>query len=289
MNGSEVRIDPKHPKILGDATGHYIAGSFVFILGLWWSIKTILKYICKQQKRSSSLITPNFFSRAEIVEAIMMIVMASAGIITLFYNYEKLKSLPHKEMQMIKTLHWQHCIMYMFLAVMGVTKILCFIVSSLPVSLVKLMTSNAFFVEAFVFYNHPSSSVLVDNFVHKVLNLSALLIALAAFIEFLLTKNNVVLELLRSSLTMLQAACFLQIGFILFPKNKEHAWDLNDSINTSTVATFFCAYYALTYVIIGVNYVLISRFIKWKLSKPCPSEMQSLKNYEQQEDSEDDM
>ncbi|XP_028616133.1 transmembrane protein 45A-like [Grammomys surdaster] len=275
--------------IMGDATGHYLAGSFVFILGLWWSIRTILKYICKQQKRSSSLITPNFFSRAEIVEAITIIVMALAGIIALFSVQGKTKMLPHKEMQMAKNLHWQHFIMYVFFAMIGVTKISCFTISSLPVSLVKLMTSNAFFVEAFVFYNHSRGSILVDIFVHQLVNFSAFLTGLAAFVEFLLTKNNVVLELLKSSLTMLQGFCFFQIGFILYPKNTEHAWDLNDHNNISTLAVFFCAYYALTYVIIGVNYVLVSWFIKWKLSKPCPSEIQFLKNYEQQNDSEDDM
>ncbi|EDM11038.1 similar to Dermal papilla derived protein 7 (predicted), isoform CRA_a [Rattus norvegicus] len=220
MNGSEARIGSKHSKILGDATGHFLAGSFILILGLWWSTKSILKYICKQQKRSSSLITPKFFSRAEILEGIVISVMA---------------------------------------------------------------------LIAFIFYNHPRSNALLDKFLHHQLNLGAFLTGLAAFIEFLLTKNNVVLELLTSSFAMLQGACFLQIGFVLYPTNIEHAWDLNDPNNSMIFSTLFGAYYASIYVIIGVNYALVSWFIKLKLSKPCPSEIQSLKNYEQHEDSEDDM
>ncbi|GAB1300340.1 2310005G13Rik protein [Apodemus speciosus] len=274
---------------MGDAAGHFLPGSFLVILGLWWSTRSILKYICKQQKKASSLITPKFFSRTEILEGIVIVVMALAGIIGLFSVFGKPKMLPHKEMQLVRSQHWQHVIMYLVLAMLGVTKILCFTISSLPVSLVKLMSSNAFFVEAFIIYNHPQSPILVNSFAHQLLVVSAFLAGLAAFIEFLLTKNNVVLELLRSSFAMLQGACFFQIGFVIFPKNMEHAWDLNDHINTTILATFFCAYYMLTYVIIGVNYALVSWFIKWKLSKPCPSEIQFLKNYEQQEDSEEDI
>lgn len=197
--------------------------------------------------------------------------------------------LPPKDIQLAKLLHWQHVIMYTVFAMLGVTKVLCFTISSLPISFIKLMTSNMFFVEAFILYNHPRSNVLLDKFIHHRLNLSAFLTGLAAFIEFLLTKNNVVLELLTSSFAMLQGACFFQIGFVLFPTNKEHAWDLNDPNNTMILSIFFGAYYALTYVIIGVNYALVRWFIKWKLSKLCPTEIQSLNNYEQQEDSEDDM
>ncbi|XP_052015074.1 transmembrane protein 45A-like [Apodemus sylvaticus] len=279
----------RHNVVMGDAAGHFLPGSFLLILGLWWSTRSILKYICKQQKRSSSLITPKFFSRTEILEGIVIIVMALAGIIGLFSVYGKVKMLPHKQLKLVRTQHWQHVIMYVVLAMLGVTKISCFTITSLPVSLVNLMSSNAFFVEAFIIYNHPQSPILVDKFAHQQLVFSAFLAGLAAFIEFLLTKNNVVLELLRSSFTMLQGACFFQIGFVIFPKNMENAWDLNDHINTTILATFFCAYYMLTYVIIGVNYALVSWFIKWKLSKPCPSEIQFLKNYEQQEDSEEDM
>ncbi|XP_031220578.1 transmembrane protein 45A-like [Mastomys coucha] len=161
-------------------------------------------------------------------------------------------------MLLAKIRYWQHVILYVVVLMVGMTKILCFTISSLPVSLVKLMTSNIFFVEAFIIYNHPPSLILVEIFVHQLLIFSALLSGLATFIEFLLTKNNVVLELLRSSLTMLQGACFLQIGFVLYPKNIEHSWDLNDLNSTMTLSIFFCAYYLSTYVIIGVNYVLVS-------------------------------
>lgn len=53
--------------------------------------------------------------------------------------------------------------------------------------------------------------------------------------------------------------CFkTQIGFVLFPTNIEHAWDLNDPNNSMIFSTLFGAYYASIYVIIGVNYALVS-------------------------------
>uniref|UniRef100_A0A8C6HBF4 Transmembrane protein 45A2 n=1 Tax=Mus spicilegus TaxID=10103 RepID=A0A8C6HBF4_MUSSI len=289
MNGSGARVGPYHPKVPGDAGGHILPGVFLVTIGLWWSTKSILKYICKQQKRSSSLITPQFLSRAEILEGIVIIVMVLVAMVGQFYWIVNIKLSPHKEMQEAQLRNWQHIIMYVVLAMLGVTKILCFTISSLPVSLITLMLSNIFFVEAFLIHNHPKSLIVVDSYVHQLLKFSALLAGLAAFIEFLLTKNNVVMELLRSSLTMLQGACFVQIGFILYPKDMEHAWDLNDVNNTITLSIYFGVYYASTYVIIGVNYVLVSWFIKWKLSKLYPSEIQFLKDYEQQEDSEDGM
>ncbi|XP_021064514.1 transmembrane protein 45A-like [Mus pahari] len=289
MNGSGARIGPSHPKVSGDAEGHILPGLFLVTLGLWWSTKSILKYICKQQKRFSFLITPQFLSRAEILEGIAIIVVVLVAMTGQFYWIVNVKPSPHKEMQEDQIRNWQHVIIYVVLAMLGVIKILCFTISSLPVSLITLMLSNSFFVEAFLIHNHPKSLMVVDSYVHQLVKFTALLAGLTAFIEFLLAKNNVVMELLRSSLTMLQGACLAQIGFILYPKDMEHAWDLNDVNNTAILSIYFGVYYASTYVIIGVNYVLVSWFIKWKLSKVYPSEIQFLKNYEQQEDSEDGM
>lgn len=55
------------------------------------------------------------------------------------YNY--------KEGQWVELLNWHHFTMYFFFGLLGVANILCFIISSLPTSLTKLMLSNALFVE----------------------------------------------------------------------------------------------------------------------------------------------
>ncbi|XP_051047658.1 transmembrane protein 45A [Phodopus roborovskii] len=288
MNGSETTTDHKHPKVLGDFPGHILPGVLFFIVALWWSIKIILKHVCKQQKRASFLFTKEFFYRAEILEGIVLVGMALVGIIGLYLVLGKRNKLPDKESQLALVLHWHHLAIYIFFAMLGGTKILCFTISSLPVSLVKLMLSNAFFVDAFIFHNHTYDRTLVDTFGHQLLSFAIFLAGLVAFIEFL-TKNNVILELLRSSLTMLHGMWFLQVAFILYPKNRDHAWDLSDHSNVMFLTSCFSFYYALTYVIIGINYALVTWLVNWRLSKLCISETQLLKNPEQQEESENEM
>ncbi|XP_040606575.1 transmembrane protein 45A-like isoform X2 [Mesocricetus auratus] len=259
MNGSEARTDSKHPKVIGDFPGHFLPGVLFFIIALWWIIKNILKHVCEQQKRSSFLLTKEFFIRAEIMEGIVIVGMAIVGITGLYLMLGKRNQLPDKESQLVLVLHWHHLAIYFFFAMLGGTKILCFTIRSLPVSLVKLMLSNALFVDGLV-----------------------------AFLE-LFTKNNLILKLLRSSLTMLHGLWFLQVAFVLYPKNRDHAWDLSDHSNVMFLASCFCFYYALTYFIIGINYALITWLVKWRLSKLCTSETQLLKSPEQQEESENEM
>ncbi|XP_021482298.1 transmembrane protein 45A-like [Meriones unguiculatus] len=289
MNDSETRTGPGHQRVTGDFAGHALPGLLFFIMAFWWSMKSILKYVCKHQKRASFLITKNFFTRVEILEGIVLIGMAATGIIGLFSVLKNGGRYSDKEYRLIQILHWHHVVMYSFFALLGVTKILCFTISSLPVSLVKLMLSNAFLVEAFIFFNHNHGRMLVESFAHQLVSFAGLLAGLVAFIEFLSTKNNVALELMRSSFMMLQGMWFLQLAFILFPKDRAHDWNLEDPSNVSLFAVYFGFYYAVTYVIIGINYVLITWFIKWRLSKSCLSDVQLLKYHEQQEEPEDDM
>ncbi|KAL6091712.1 hypothetical protein STEG23_031839, partial [Scotinomys teguina] len=69
----------------------------------------------------------------------------------------------------------------------------------------------------------------------------------------------------------------------------DNAWDLSDPSNVLVLTICFCLYYALTYVIIGINYGLITWLVKWRLSKLCTLETQLLKNHEQEEESEDEI
>ncbi|OBS79802.1 hypothetical protein A6R68_21996, partial [Neotoma lepida] len=242
--------------VMGDFPGHLFAGMLCFVIALWWSIKSILKHVCKQQKKYSSLITKEFFFRAELLEGIGMIGTISIGIIGL-YSVRVKQNPSSEEFQLVRLMHWHHLAIYVFFALIGGTKILCFTISSLPVSLVKLMLSNAFFVEAFIFYNHTQGRSLVDAFGHQMLSFTAFLAGLVAFIDFL-TKNNVVLELLVLSLMMLHGMFFCKVTFVLFPRNKDYAWDLSDHRNVLFLTVCLCLYYALTYVIIGINYALVT-------------------------------
>ena len=65
---------------------------------------------------------------------------------------------------------------------------------------------------AFIFYNHTHGREMIDVFVHQLLVFTTILAGLVTFMEFL-TKNNVLLEILRSSLVILQGTWFWQVSW----------------------------------------------------------------------------
>uniref|UniRef100_A0A8C0WCD8 Transmembrane protein 45A n=2 Tax=Castor canadensis TaxID=51338 RepID=A0A8C0WCD8_CASCN len=191
---------------MGDFPGHALAGSFFFIMGLWWSTKSILMHVCKKQKRACFLGSKALFHRSEILEGMVIVGMVLTGIVCLQ------SAATSKEGQWVRILRWHHLTIYLFYGLCGVVNILCFTITSLPVSLTKLMLSNAFFADAFTLYNHTHGREMVDIFVHQLLTFATILAGLVAFIEFL-TRSKVTLVLLRSSLIMLQGSWLWQVSW----------------------------------------------------------------------------
>nr|XP_045003699.1 transmembrane protein 45A isoform X2 [Jaculus jaculus] len=273
---------------MGSFRGHALPGTFFILMGLWWCSKSILKYICKKQKRSCYLSSKALFQRAEIWEGIIIISMALTGMAgEQFISGGPYLNL-YKEGQWNQLLGWHHTTMYFFFGLLGVANILCFTTSSFPVSLTKLMLSNALFVESFIFFNHTHGREMLDIFVHQLLVFVTLLSGVVAFMEFL-TKSNVLLELLRASLILLQGSWLWQIGFVLYPPNGSPAWDQTDHGNKMFLTICFCWHYASSYVIIGANYAFINWLVKSRLRRLCPSEVGLLKNAEKEQESEEEV
>nr|XP_044627644.1 transmembrane protein 45A isoform X1 [Equus asinus]XP_044627645.1 transmembrane protein 45A isoform X1 [Equus asinus]XP_044627646.1 transmembrane protein 45A isoform X1 [Equus asinus]XP_044627647.1 transmembrane protein 45A isoform X1 [Equus asinus] len=250
---------------MGSFRGHALPGSFIFFTGAWWTAKCILKYACKKHKRTSYLGCKALFQRIEILEGIILICMALTGMTGEQFvpAGPHLVLYDHKEGQWVQLLSWHHFTMYFFFGLLGVMNILCFTISSLPTSLTKLMLSNAFFVEAFIFYNHTHGREMLDIFLHQLLVLVTFLAGLVAFVE-LFTRTNVIVELLRTSLVLLQGSWLWQIGFVLYPPSGGPAWDPNDHDNIMFLTICFCWHYALTFIVIGVIYA----FVTWLTSGP---------------------
>ncbi|XP_035130116.1 transmembrane protein 45A isoform X2 [Callithrix jacchus] len=290
INDSEGRNGFKQPKVMGSFIGHALPGSFFLIIGLWWCTKSILKYVCKKQKRTCYLGSKALFHRLEILEGITLVGMALTGMAgeQFIPGGPYLKLYDYKQGQWNQLLGWHHFTMYFFFGLIGVAHILCFIFSSLPFCLIKLMLSNALFVEAFVFYNHTHGREMLDIFVHQLLVLVILLTGLIAFLEFLV-RNNVLLELLRSSLTLLQGSWFFQIGFVLYPPDGSPAWDLVDHENIMFLTICFCWHYAVALVIVGMNYAFVTWLVKSRLKRLCSSEIGLLKSVEREQESEEEM
>ncbi|XP_070364660.1 transmembrane protein 45A isoform X2 [Equus asinus] len=246
---------------MGSFRGHALPGSFIFFTGAWWTAKCILKYACKKHKRTSYLGCKALFQRIEILEGIILICMALTGMTGEQFvpAGPHLVLYDHKEGQWVQLLSWHHFTMYFFFGLLGVMNILCFTISSLPTSLTKLMLSNAFFVEGLV-----------------------------AFVE-LFTRTNVIVELLRTSLVLLQGSWLWQIGFVLYPPSGGPAWDPNDHDNIMFLTICFCWHYALTFIVIGVIYAFVTWLVTSRLRRFCPSEVGLLKTADREQESEEEM
>ena len=65
--------------VMGNFKGHALPGSFFLFMGIWWTIKCILKYAFKKQKRTSYLDSKALFRRIEMLEGIISVGMTLTG------------------------------------------------------------------------------------------------------------------------------------------------------------------------------------------------------------------
>ncbi|XP_076973593.1 transmembrane protein 45A-like [Tamandua tetradactyla] len=260
------------------------------VSGLWWGTKSIVKYACKKYKNTCNLDCNALFHRLEIFEGLFIIVTALIGMTgeQLMPGGLYLTLYDYKEGQWNQLLGWQHCTMYFFFALFGVANILCFTISSLPISITRIMLSNALFVEAFIFYNHIHDQEMLYIYVYQLLVLVSMVTGLMAFLEFLMWKN-VPLELLRSSLILLQGSWFWQVAFVLYPHNRRPEWDQKDHDNIMFLTICFCWHYAVALAIVAMNYTFVTWLVKSILKKFCPLKFGLLKNAEQEQESEKEM
>ncbi|XP_028616139.1 transmembrane protein 45A-like isoform X2 [Grammomys surdaster] len=273
---------------MGSFRGHALPGTFFFLMGFWWSTKAILKSVYKKQTRTCYVNSKTLLRRTEIWEGVVVILMALTGVFGEQFTSGGPSLILYKDGQWNEILEWHHTTMYLFFGLQGITQIICFTTNVLPHSLSKLMLSNAIFVEAFVFYNHTHGREMIDIFLHELLVFITILGGAVAFMEFL-TKNNTLLELLRSSLILLQGTWFWQIGFVLYPPNGSAPWKLSDISNKMFLSMCFCWHYAAILVIIGVKYALANWLVKSRLRKFCTSEVGLLKHADREQESEEEV
>uniref|UniRef100_A0A8D0MDX9 Transmembrane protein 45A n=1 Tax=Sus scrofa TaxID=9823 RepID=A0A8D0MDX9_PIG len=275
---------------MGNFTGHAVPGTFFYIMGIWWTIKCIMKYFFKKHKRTSYLGSKALFHRIEISEGTVLIVMAVSGMLgeQFFPGGPYLTLYDYKNSQWVQLLGWHHCTMYFFFGLVGVTNILCSTIRLLPASFAKLIFSNAFFVETFIFYNHTHGREMLDVYVHKLLVLAAFLTGLVAFME-IIARTNIAVELLRTSFVLLQGSWFWQIGFVLYPPSGGPAWNSVDHDNIMFLSICFCWHYVLAIIIIGAIYAFVTWLIESRLKRFFPSEVELLKNTEREQESEEEM
>ncbi|XP_030059935.1 transmembrane protein 45A isoform X1 [Microcaecilia unicolor] len=276
-------------EIMADFIGHAFPGSFFLLFGLWWSVKFPLKHACRKNKKVFYLGSKAGFQRAEIIEGIVKAVCALIGILgeQFIPNGPHLKLYNYKAQEWNHLKNWQHSTMYLFYGLSGVVDILTH-ATNVPVAFDRLMMSLAEFVEGYLFYFHVHGRAMLVVHIHILLLTAIFGTALCFFLE-VFCRGNIVLELLRTSLFILQGSWFWQIGFVLFPPSGGPEWDQNDHNNMMFITMCYCWHYAFALLLLAVNYTVVTWVVRIKMKGAKPMEMELLKTSGQEQESEDEI
>ncbi|XP_015994775.2 transmembrane protein 45B [Rousettus aegyptiacus] len=230
--------------------GHALPGSFFLIVGLWWSVKYPLKYFHQKRKRSQ------YYQRLEIIEAAIRTLFSIIGILAEQFVPDGPHVHLYSENHWIKLMNWQHSTMYLFFAISGVIDMLTYLNTHVPLGVDRLVMAVATFNEGFLFYHHVHNRPPLDQYIHSLLLCAVFGGTLSIFLEVIF-RDNIVLELFRTSLTILQGTWFWQIGFVLFPPFGAPKWDQKDDSNIMFITMCFCWHYLAALCITAVNYSLV--------------------------------
>ncbi|XP_063798029.1 transmembrane protein 45B [Pseudophryne corroboree] len=235
--------------------GHALPGSFFLVFGLWWSVKYPLKYF--HSKGKGNCRTSKCYQRLELIEGIMKVFFTVVGMLAeQFVPDGPHMHLIDQDHTWVKLMNWQHTTMYFFYGLSGVVDILTYFPLRVPKGMDRLSLALAVFIEGLLFYYHVHNRPPLDQHIHSLLLIAVFGGSFSIMIEVFL-KNNIVLELFRTSLTILQGTWFWQIGFVLFPLGGAPEWDQKDHENIMFITMCFCWHYAVALLIVGVNYFLV--------------------------------
>ncbi|XP_046876514.1 transmembrane protein 45B [Hypomesus transpacificus] len=242
--------------------GHALPGSFFLLFGLWWSVKHPLQHCWRKQQAKGRQKPHPFFTRMDLIEGIIKIFFAFVGIMAEQFvpDGPHAQLYDHEDQSWVKLMNWQHSTMYLFYGISGIADILSFSSPSAPPGLDRLGLSMALFVEGFLFYFHIHMRPPLDSHIHSLLLVAVFGGSASTLLEVFL-KDNLLLELIRASLAVLQGSWFYQIGFVLYPLNGQE-WNLELHDNVMFVTMCFCWHLAMALMIVGGNFSLVLFAVK---------------------------
>ncbi|KAG9482060.1 transmembrane protein 45B [Eleutherodactylus coqui] len=234
--------------------GHALPGSFFLVFGLWWSVKYPLKYFNNRMKGKCR--NNMAYRRLELIEGVMKVVFTFIGILAEQFVPDG----PHMHLvqdhSWVKLMNWQHSTMYFFYGLSGIIDILTYFPLNVPQGLDRLSLALAVFIEGLLFYFHVQNRPPLDQHIHSLLLIAVFGGSISIMIEVFL-KDHIVLEMFRSSLAILQGSWFWQIAFVLYPLGGAPEWDQTDHENIMFITMCFCWHYAVSLIIIAINYMLV--------------------------------
>lgn len=167
----------------------------------------------------------------------------------------------YHENQWVKLMNWQHSTMYLFFGVSGLMDMITYLYFHIvPLGLDRVVLAMAVFIEGFLFYFHVHNRPPLDQHIHSLLLFGLFGAAVSISLEVIL-RDNIVLELFRTSLLILQGTWFWQIGFVLFPPFGRPEWDQKDMDNIMFITMCFCWHYLVALCIVAINYSLVYCFL----------------------------
>lgn len=230
--------------------GHAIPGSFFLLFGLWLTVKHILHHFWRGNQPKGRLIRPPFLKRMDYFEGGFAIFASFVGIMVEQFVVDG----PHAHLydkeanSWVKLMNWQHSTMYLFFGIYGIVLVVCTASKLVPVGSDRLTLSIALFVEGFLFYYHVHSRPPLDAHIHSLLLVAVFTGSASAMLEVFI-KDNIILELLKGSMFILQGSWFYQIGFVLYPL-KGPEWDLKLHDNIMFVTMCFCWHLAVAMLLV---------------------------------------
>ncbi|XP_007893908.1 transmembrane protein 45B [Callorhinchus milii] len=275
---------------MGNFKGHALPGSFFLLFGLWWSVKYPMRYLCRKNKHVCYLASNSGYRRLEIIEGIVKAAFALIGMTAEQFvpDGPHLKLYNHEAKQWDHLMNWQHSTMYLFYGISGIVDIIVHITPAVPLAMDRLMLAIAIFIEGFLFYYHVHGREMLDIHVHILLLVAVFGASIGSFLEIFF-RGNILLELFRASLCILQGSWFWQIGFVLYPPSGNSEWDQKSHNNMMFITMCYCWHYAFSLLIVAINFAIVSWVVRTKLKPDDPLEMGLLKSSDRELDSEDEI
>ncbi|XP_075377294.1 LOW QUALITY PROTEIN: transmembrane protein 45B-like [Mycteria americana] len=235
--------------------GHALPGSFFLLFGLWWSVKYPLQYLSQKANKKSHKMY--YFQRVDAIEGGIKIIFALIGMLAEQFVPDG----PHLYLysgdnhDWVKLMNWQHTTMYLFYGLSGVVDVFTYFSQVVPRGLDRLMLSVAVFVEGCLFYYHVLHRPMLDQHIHSLLLIAIFAGACSIMLEVFL-RDNIVLEMFRAGVTIIQGTWFWQIGVVLFQPWGGPTWDENDHSNIMFLTMCFFWHWAAAVAILATNYTL---------------------------------
>ncbi|TWW57526.1 transmembrane protein 45A [Takifugu rubripes] len=275
---------------MGSFKGHALPGSFFLVAGLWWTGKHSLWHVTRRNKNLGSGRVASRASqrRLELIESSIVVFFSFVGILAeQFADGPRLQLYNAAEKHWEDVMNWQHSTMYLFFGLAGIVSLIVHTTDVAPLALDRLMLAVAFFNEGFLFLYHLHGRTMLDVHVHQLLLYAVFGSAAVAFLE-VFHRGNILMEMLRCTLTMLQGSWFWQIGFVLYPPHGPE-WDLKDHNNMMFITMCYSWHLAFALLAVSMVYCTVSCVVRSRLKRTPPMEMGLLKPREREPESEDEI